>query len=176
MADDLNTPRISDWIDGGARNSGSGEAFGRLNLNDGIACRFAANGSTEDMLDAVSSANRAFASFSERMARDRERRLRKTGELAEFRKVDFADGSGSETGPPVEKAGFEFLDAFGMPLAVMRRRAVGATRLPDRCLTASPAFPSSAPAAARAAAKALKPTRGGGRNDLADNDNSRAAV
>ena len=176
MADDLNTPRISDWIYGGSRNSEHGEAFDRLNLNDVIACRFAANGSTEDILGAISSANRAFASFSESLARDRERRLRKTGELAECRKADFADGSGDELGPPVEKAGFEFLGAFGIPRAVARRCAAGATSSTDRCLTASPAFPSSAPAAARAAAKALKPTRGDGRNELANKVNSRAVV
>ena len=176
MSDDLNLPRTSDWIDGGARSSGSGEAFDRLNSNDGIACRFAVNGSVEDMLEAISSANRAFASFSESPARDRERRLRKTGELAECPKADFADGPGDEIGPPVKKAGFEFRDALGMPRTVARRRAAGATRSPDRCLTASPAFPSSAPAAARAAAKALKPTRGGGRNESANKVNSRAVV
>ena len=176
MADDLNTPRISDWIDGGARNSESGEAFDRLSLNDVIACRFAANGSMKDMLDAISSANGEFASFDESPARDRERRLRKTDERTECRKADFADGPGDETGSPVEKAGFEFRDAIGMPRAVARRRAAGATRSPDRCLTASPAFPSSAPAAARAAVKALKPTQADGRNDLAENVNSRAAV
>ena len=236
MADDLNTPRISDWIDGGARNrehpifhglrtakrrwlkaganpllavesriennrwtdssnwracraaskpkksgrtprnSESGEAFDRLNLNDGIACRFAANGSMNDMLDTVSSANRAFASFSGSPARGRERRLRKTGKLAECRKADFADGSGDEIEPPVEKAGFEFLDALGMPRAVMRRRAAGATRSTSRRPATNPPRLSSATAAARAAAKALKPTRGGGRNELAENVDSRAVV
>lgn len=236
MADDLNTPRISDWVDGGARNrvhpiflglrtakrrwlkaganpllavksciennrwtdfldrracraaskpkksgrtprnSESGEAFDRLNLNDGTACRFAANGSMKDILAAIHSASRGFASFGESPARDRERRLRKTGELAECRKADFADGPGGETGPPVEKAGFEFRDALGMPRAVACRRAAGATRSTDRCPAASPARPSSATATARAAAKAFKPTRRDGRNESADNVNSRAVV
>lgn len=178
MANDLNAPRISSRIDGAARNSESGEAFDGLNLNDGIACRCAATGSINDMLDAVNSANRAFASFGESLAKDRGRRHQKTAEITESRKADFFDEWGEEIGPPIKKAEFEFRKALGMPrpaVAVMRRRVAGATRSTDRCLTTNLMRPSWPPVTA-AAAKALKPTQGDGQIELANNINLRAVI
>ena len=179
MANDLNAPRISSRIDGAARRSESGDAFHRLNLNDGIAGRCAATGSVRDMLDAINSANRAFASFSESLARNRGRRLLKTAAITEGRKADFVDASGGKIEPPIKKAEFEFRKTLGIPrpaFAGMRWCAAGATRSTDRCLTTNHTRRSSAPATATAAAKALKPTHCAGRNELANNINLRAVI
>lgn len=174
MANDLNAPRISNRIDGNARNSESGEAFDRLNLNDSIASRYPATGSIKDMLEAINSANWAFASFSETLAGNRERRLQKTAAIRKSRKADFVDASGDGIGSPIRKAKFEFRKTFGWPRAAVaftRRRVAGATRSTDRCLTTDPMGPSSVPATARAAVKALKPTQCVGRIELATNIN-----
>ena len=123
MANDLNAPRISSRIDGNARSSESGGAFDRLNLNDGIAGHFAATGSTKDMLDAINSANRAFASFNESLARNRGHRLQKTAAITKSWKADFFDEWGEEIGSPIRKAKFEFRKAHGMPRSAFCRHA-----------------------------------------------------
>ncbi len=179
MANDLNAPRISSRIDGAARNSESGEAFDRLNLNDGIAGRFAATGSIKDMLDAINSANGAFASFGEGLSMNHERRLQNAAAITESWKADFVDGSGDEIGPPIKKAGYEFRKALGMPrsaFAGMRRRGAGSTRSTDCCLTTNTMRPSWAQATATAAAKALRRTQCGGGIELANNIDLRAVV
>lgn len=179
MANDLNAPRISSRIDGAARNSESGEAFDGLNLKDGIACRCAATGSINDMLDAINSANRAFVSFGEDLSINRGHRLQRTAAIPEGRKADFVAASGGKIGSPVRNAKFEFRKALGMPrpaFAGTCRRAAGATRSTDRCLTTNPTRRSSALATATAAAKALKPTHCAGRNELANNVNLRAVI
>ena len=178
MANDLNAPRISSRIDGAARNPESGEAFDRPNLNDGIASRCAATESIRDMLDAISSANKALASFGESLARNRGCRLQKTAAITEGRKADFFDGLSNKIGPPIRKAKCELRKAHGMPrsaFAGMRRRAAGATRSTNRCLTTNLMRPSSAPATA-AAVKALKLTQSTRRIELANNINLRAVV
>ena len=178
MANDLNAPRISSRIDGAARNSESGEAFDRPNLNDGIAGRFAATGSVRDMLDAINSANRAFASFNESLAKDRGHRLQKTAAITEGRKADFFDEWGEEIGSPIRKAKCELRKALGMPrsaFAGMGRRVAGATRSTTRCLTTNLMRPSSAPATP-AAVKALKLTQSDRRIESANNINLRAVV
>lgn len=178
MANDLNAPRISSRIDGAARNSESGKAFDRLNLNDGIAGRFAATGSIKDMLDAINSANGAFASFGEGLSMNRERRLQNAAAITESWKADFVDAPGDGIGSPIKKARYEFCKALGMPrsaFAGMPRR--GAARPVQRTAsTMNLMRPSSAPATATAAAKALKPTRGEGGIELANNTNLRAVV
>ena len=178
MANDLNAPRISSRIDGAVRNSESGEVFDRLNLNDGIAGRFVATGSIKDMLDAINSANRAFASFRESLSINRRHPHQKTAAITESRKADFVDASGGKIGPPIKKAKFEFRKALGMPrpaVAVMRRRVAGATRSTDRCLTTN-LMRSSWPPVTAAAAKALKPTQGDGQIELANNINLGAVI
>lgn len=178
MANDLNAPRISSRIDVPARNSECGEAFDRSNLNDGIANRSAATGLIRDMLDAINSANGAFASFGESLAKEHGRRLQKTGEITESRKADFVDEWGDGIGSPIKKAKYEFRNALGMPrsaFAGMRRRVAGMTRSNDRCFAMSLVRPSSAPATA-AGAKALKPTRGDSRIESANNINLRAVI
>lgn len=179
MANDLNAPLISSWIDVAARNSESGEAFDGLNLNDGIASRCAATGSIRDMLDAISSANRAFASFGEDLSINRVRRLLKTAAITESRKADFVNELGGKIGPPIRKAKFEFRKALGMPqsaFAGMRRRAAGGTRSTDRCLTTNLMRPSWAPATATAVVKVLKLTQSDRRIELPNNINLGAVI
>ena len=114
MAKDLNTPVASIWTGGAARNSESGEAFESANPDDDIVFCLAVKGSSKNVLYAVVSAKRAFASYGASLAKDRERWLQKAAEIMENRGADFVGALFDEIGSPTKKATFELHKIIGM--------------------------------------------------------------
>jgi len=129
MAKDTVRAQADIWIEGAPRAARSGRSFDSLNPEDDSPYCRAAHGGPDDMLDAVASARKAFATYGETLAKDRERWLQKAAEIMEARAGIFTDALIDEIGSPKKKANFEFNKALGMLRAAagMCRHVTGKT-------------------------------------------------
>jgi acyl-CoA reductase-like NAD-dependent aldehyde dehydrogenase len=106
--------KIDHWIGGAPAPPRSGEYFSDRNPLDDSDYAVVAHGNEADVDCAVQTAHRAFLTYAESLAKDRERILSRAADLLERDKTDFLDILVDEIGSPIRKALFEWSLSVGL--------------------------------------------------------------